>query len=113
MKMENSIYDKKRRVSDIVLSTFIQLSTLMSVALLVVIIGYICIRGIPCFKFDYLINTTSILKNTVGILPNILNTKIATKIIMQKYIDLFLLSLNFPHEFLLLFPLKILNLLLE
>lgn len=72
--MENSIYDKKRRVSDIVLSTLIQLSTLMSVALLVVIIGYICIRGIPCFKFDYLINTTSILKNTVGILPNILNT---------------------------------------
>lgn len=74
MKMENSIYDKKHRISDMILSTLIQLSTLISVALLVVIIGYICLRGIPSFKFDYLINTTSILKNTVGILPNILNT---------------------------------------
>lgn len=72
--MENSIYDKKNRISDMILSTLIQLSTLISVALLVVIIGYICLRGIPSFKFDYLINTTSILKNTVGILPNILNT---------------------------------------
>lgn len=72
--MENSIYDKKHRISDMILSTLIQLSTLISVALLVVIIGYICLRGIPSFKFDYLINTTSILKNTVGILPNILNT---------------------------------------
>ncbi len=42
--------------------------------LLVVIIGYICYRGIPHFSFDYLINTTSILKKTVGILPNIINT---------------------------------------
>lgn len=72
--MENSIFDKKSRISDKVLNIFIQLATLISVGLLIVIIGYICIRGIPCFKFDYLINTTSVLKNTVGILPNIINT---------------------------------------
>ena len=45
--------------------------THLSIVLLVVIIGYICYRGIPHFSFDYLINTTSILKKTVGILPNI------------------------------------------
>lgn len=72
--MENSILNKKSRISDQILNALIQISTIISVGLLVIIIGYICIRGIPCFKFDYLINTTSILKNTVGILPNIINT---------------------------------------
>lgn len=72
--MENSIFNKRKRISDNILCIFIQLSTFISVGLLIVIIGYICIRGIPSFQFDYLINTTSILKNTVGILPNIINT---------------------------------------
>lgn len=72
--MENSLYEKKSRLSDLVLHGLIQLSSLISVSILVVIIGYICWRGIPAFKIDYLINKTSILKNTVGILPNIINT---------------------------------------
>ena len=72
--MENSIYNKKSRFSDNLLNFFIQFSTLISIVLLVVIIGYICYRGIPHFSFDYWINTTSILKKTVGILPNIINT---------------------------------------
>ena len=72
--MENSIYNKKSRFSDNLLNFFIQFSTLISIVLLVVIIGYICYRGIPHFSFDYLINTSSILKKTVGILPNIINT---------------------------------------
>lgn len=72
--MENSIYNKKSRFSDNLLNFFIQFSTLISIVLLVVIIGYICYRGIPHFSFDYLVNTTSILKKTVGILPNIINT---------------------------------------
>lgn len=74
MKMENSIFNKKNRLSDKILSGLIQFSTFISVALLIIIIGYICYRGIPYFKIDYLFNTTSILKNTVGILPNIINT---------------------------------------
>ncbi|MEG0367043.1 MAG: phosphate ABC transporter permease PstA [Coprobacillus sp.] len=72
--MENSIYEKRHRKSDKVLNACIQLSSFISIALLVVIIGYICYRAIPYFSFDYLINTTSILKGTVGILPNIINT---------------------------------------
>ena len=72
--MNNSIYEKKSRVIDNVVHVLIQLSTFISVSLLVVIIGYICYRRIPHFSFDYLIQTTSILKNTVGILPNIINT---------------------------------------
>lgn len=74
MNMETSIYNKRNRVSDKVLKFLIQFCTYISVVILLVIIGYICFKGIPAFKFDYLINTTSILKNTVGILPNIINT---------------------------------------
>lgn len=69
-----SIFDKKNRVSDKVLNFFIQTSSALSVLILVVCIGYILYRGIPHFDFSYLVNTTSILKGTVGILPNIINT---------------------------------------
>ena len=72
--MDRSLYEKKNRFIDTVLNIFIQLSTFISVVLLIIIIGYICYRGIPYFSLDYLVNTTSILKNTIGILPNIVNT---------------------------------------
>lgn len=72
--MENSIYEKKHRFSDRILHFCIQFSSVISVGLLVIIIGYILYRGLPKFNFSYLVNTTSILKNTVGILPNIINT---------------------------------------
>ncbi|MFR7592744.1 MAG: phosphate ABC transporter permease PstA [Longibaculum sp.] len=72
--MNNSLYGKRKRLIDQCVYGLIQLSTFISVALLIVIIGYICYRGIPYFSLDYLFNTTSILKDTIGILPNIINT---------------------------------------
>lgn len=72
--MNNSIFEKKQRVSDKVFNFLIQLSTLLTVFVLAIIIGYILYRGVPCFDFSYLINTTSIINDTVGILPNIVNT---------------------------------------
>lgn len=72
--MKNSIYIKRNRMSDKIFNILIQLSTAFSIIILFIIIGYILKEGIPAFKFDYLISTTSILKNTVGILPNIINT---------------------------------------
>lgn len=72
--MTDSIYEKKNRLSDKVLNVLIHGASLFSVFILVVIIGYILYRGIPAFDFSYLINTTSILDDTVGILPNIINT---------------------------------------
>lgn len=72
--MENSVYGRKHRKSDIVLNGCIQLSSFVSIALLVVVLGYIGYQAIPHFSFDYLINTTSILNDTVGVLPNIINT---------------------------------------
>lgn len=70
----NSIYKRKYRGSDSVLKGLIQVCSFVSVLLLVVIIGYICYRGIPYFSIDFLINKTSVLKGTVGVLPNIINT---------------------------------------
>ena len=43
-------------------------------ALLVFLIGYIFVRGLPHLTWDLLSTQTSYLKGTVGILPNILNT---------------------------------------
>ena len=70
----NSIFERRHRSSDKILNFLIQLSRALSVLILVVCIGYILYRGLPYFNFSYLINTTSILKGTVGILPNIINT---------------------------------------
>ena len=70
----NSIFERRHRSSDKILNFLIQLSSALPVLILVVCIGYILYRGLPYFNFSYLINTTSILKGTVGILPNIINT---------------------------------------
>lgn len=72
--MNNTILEKKKRVSDQVLYALIQLSSFLSIFILLVIIGYILYRGMPAFDFSYLVNTTSIINDTVGILPNIINT---------------------------------------
>ncbi|WP_294579306.1 phosphate ABC transporter permease PstA [uncultured Thomasclavelia sp.] len=69
-----SIYDKKNRISDKVLNFLIQLASAFSVFVLVVCIGYIVYRGVPYFDFSYLVNATSLLNGTIGILPNIINT---------------------------------------
>ena len=71
--MNNTILEKKKRVSDQILYALIQLSSFLSIFILLVIIGYIH-PGIPAFDFSYLVNTTSIINDTVGILPNIINT---------------------------------------
>ena len=71
----NSIFERRHRSSDKILNFLIQLSSALSVLILVVCIGYILYRGLPYFNFSYLINTTSILKGTVGILPNLLGFK--------------------------------------
>ena len=69
-----SIFDRKKRISDKALNFLIQFCSALSVLILVVCIGYNLYRGIPYFDFSYLVNTTSILKGTIGILPNIINT---------------------------------------
>ena len=56
--MNNTILEKKKRVSDQVLYALIQLSSFLSIFILLVIIGYILYRGMPAFDFSYLVNTS-------------------------------------------------------
>ena len=72
--MNSSIYDKKIRPSDYVLKGLIYLAAAFSIALLVAIMGYVFVRGIPQITWQFLTTAPSTLKGTFGIAGNILNT---------------------------------------
>ncbi len=64
----------RRRAYDLAMRSLVWLSALLTCALLVFLIGYIFYRGAGSVTWDFLAGTTSYLKDTIGILPNILNT---------------------------------------
>ena len=64
----------RRRAYDLAMRSLVWLSALLTCALLVFLIGYIFYRGAGSVTWDFLTGTTSYLKDTIGILPNILNT---------------------------------------
>lgn len=70
----NSIMKKRVRVSDLLMYGLIYLSAALSVLLIVGIIVYVFSKGISQISWEFLTTTTSILKGTVGIAGNILNT---------------------------------------
>lgn len=72
--MSSSIYDKKIRPSDYVLKGLIYLAAALSIALLVAIMGYVFVRGIPQITWQFLTTAPSTIKGTFGIAGNILNT---------------------------------------
>ena len=72
--MNSSIYDKKIRPSDYVLKGLIYLAAAFSIALLVAIMGYVFVRGIPQITWQFLTTAPSTIKGTFGIAGNILNT---------------------------------------
>ncbi len=63
-----------RRGKDFLLRLLMYLCAAICCALLILLIGYICVRGIPHLTWEFLSTQTSYIKGTVGILPNILNT---------------------------------------
>ena len=64
----------KRRAYDRVLRFLLWFCALLTCALLVFIIGYIFIKGLPHISWSFLTTEPSFIKGTIGILPNILNT---------------------------------------
>ena len=76
-----------RRVYEGVFRALVYASALVTVALLVVLIGYVFVRGIPYITPQFLFTSPSAIKDTIGILPNILNTL---------YIILFTLIIALP-----------------
>lgn len=63
-----------RRMKDGALRGVMYLCAGLTCALLIFLIGYIFYRGIPNLSWQLLSTQTSYLKNTIGILPNLLNT---------------------------------------
>lgn len=76
-----------RRVYEGVFRALVYVSALVTVALLVVLIGYVFVRGIPYITPQLLFTAPSAIRDTIGILPNIFNTL---------YIILFTLIIALP-----------------
>ena len=72
--MEMKRLSGRRRVYDKILRFLLHLYAFLTCALLVVIIGYIFVRGLPNVTWQLLSTKPSHIKGTIGILPNILNT---------------------------------------
>ena len=70
----NSICKKRGRVSDWMMYGLIYLSAVLSVFLIAGIVIYVVRNGFDKVNWEFLTTTTSILKGTVGIAGNILNT---------------------------------------
>lgn len=64
----------KRRLRDNLLRGAICAAAAITVLLLVSLIGYIFVRGLPYLSWELLSTSPSALRGTIGILPNILNT---------------------------------------
>lgn len=69
-----SIYQKRTRIGDNVLKALIYLASGVAIALLVGIMGYVFVRGLPQISWQFLSTVQSSLKGTFGILGNIINT---------------------------------------
>ncbi len=63
-----------RKIYDRGLRSLLYIAAAITCALLLFVVGYIFYRGIPYITWDLLSGETSYLKDTIGILPNILNT---------------------------------------
>lgn len=73
-EVKSSIYGKTVRPSDVVLKGLIYLCAALSIAILIGIMGYVFVRGIPNLSWAFLTTVTSATKGTFGILGNIVNT---------------------------------------
>lgn len=69
-----SIYQKRTRIGDNILKVLIYLAAGVAIALLVGIMGYVFVRGLPQVSWQFLSTVQSSLKGTFGILGNIINT---------------------------------------
>lgn len=74
MSSVGALTKNKKRVSDMVLLSAIYLSAMIAVLLITGIILYVFVKGIHVVNWRFLTTVTSALKQTTGILGNIVNT---------------------------------------
>ena len=69
-----SIMAKKSRAKDSALKVLIYFCSLLTMAILFVIVFYVMVNGIPQLNWQFLTTAPSALNHTVGVLPSIINT---------------------------------------
>lgn len=72
--VRDSIYGKRTRTNDVILTGIIYGCAGISILLLAGIMGYVFVRGVPYVTWSFLSTATSATKGTFGILGNMLNT---------------------------------------
>lgn len=80
--MNNGLTVHKKRPADMVMYGLIYLCAGLSVALLIVLLAYVLVKGIGAVNWQFLTTVTSVLKGTVGIAGNLLNTLIIVLLTM-------------------------------
>ena len=76
METANSLTKRRSRPADTLMYVFIYGAAALSVAILAGIIIYVVVRGIGSINWTFLTSVTSVLKGTIGIAGNIVNTLI-------------------------------------
>ena len=64
----------KRKIKSGILKGLVYFCAAFTVSILVALLGYIFVRGIPNITWQLLSTKPSAIRDTIGILPNILNT---------------------------------------
>lgn len=67
-------FEKRRKLWNTAVKAAVYAASILTAGLLVFLIGYIFWRGIPYLSWELVSSQTSYIRNTIGILPNIVNT---------------------------------------
>ena len=67
-------FEKRRKLWNTAVKAVLYAASVLTAGLLVFLIGYIFWRGIPYLSWELVSSQTSYIRNTIGILPNIVNT---------------------------------------
>lgn len=65
---------QKRRIYGLLMCSLATFATVLTLALVLFLIGYVLLKGLPHISWELLSREPSYLRDTVGILPDILNT---------------------------------------
>ena len=74
MKPERQLFSTVRVVRSAVLRACVYICAALTAAVLLGILGYVIFKGVPHLTWELLSGKPSVIKGTIGILPNIINT---------------------------------------
>ncbi len=72
--MRKTKLSMERRVYRMTMRTFMVAATVLTCSLMLFLIGYVLIKGVPHLSWELISTKPSYIRDTIGILPNILNT---------------------------------------